>query len=714
MGEMCRTENCRQLQFASYCFDASIAEIFTTLCNGAALVVAPRSELIDPDALGNLLRRHGVNLLTLPPSYLPLLNADDFPELHQLIVAGESCPAQLVNAWSPGRKFYNAYGPTETTVCATLHLCSGDYSQSPPIGKPIENASVYVLDEGMNPSPLGVTGELYIGGAGVALGYLNRETLTQEKFLPSPFEAGARLYRTGDLGRWRADGQLEFIGRNDAQIKVRGFRVELGEIEASLLGIEGISQAAVLAHKSQDETVELVAYIATGGHQIPQSELREKLGARLPNYMMPRQIMQMDSLPLSPNGKVDRSAISKLQIQKNENQDLPKNDSERKILAIWCDVLGVENIGTHENFLDSGGHSLLAVRVMRRVQEDFALEAPLRWIFETPTISGLAARVDASLRSDFAGVEEDGSLPQNLPDVLVPLGRISSAPAVFVFSPAGGTVYPYYPIAHALGDAQPVWALQDPAMKGLRKPMKTVEEMAAHYIGAIKFVQPKGPYHICGWSLGAVVGFEVAQQLAANGDKVGLLALIEPGKAIALDKGTLLGWMRNRRDSVAMRFSVFVSSLEASKDALYLMFAPKKDARKKGLSALRDIGATVFWRMLLSRAHIGEVVAEDDQLLLIKQPGALQFLPIARANVKAARKYWPKPYPGHVVLFRGSTTPEEGDPVVADWVQLAHTLEVHTIAGDHFSLTRNPASTEIAKIMSAKIELINREQSKLA
>jgi amino acid adenylation domain-containing protein len=709
MGRMCHEPGCRQLQFASYCFDASIAEIFTTLCNGAALVIAPRDAMADPESLTHILQRHQVTLATIPPSLLQLLAPESLPELRQLILAGERCPAGLAELWMPGRKVYNAYGPTETTVCATVHLCDGAYPQGPPIGHPIDNVHVYVLDTHGQLAPIGVPGELCIGGPGVAMAYLGQPALTADRFVPDPFVTGERIYRSGDLVRWRADGQLEFLGRRDNQVKVRGFRVELGEIEATLQQQPGIRQAVVVARPDPSGAQRLVAYVVPHQGAPNAAELRAFLKERLPHYMVPSLFLSLDTLPVSPSGKVDRAALPAPQALEPHTSDEPRTPTEKQLARIWCEVLALPRIGLHENFLDCGGHSLLAVQLMARVQKDFHLEAPLRWIFESPTVAALAARIEAAK----SPLSEGRALAaqSTLPDVLVPL-RPGTAPAVFVFSPAGGTVYPYYPLAHALGASQPVYALQDPAMEGLRPPYETIEEMAAHYVDAIKVVQPEGPYHVAGWSLGAVVAFEVAQQLRAQGEDVGLVGLIEPGKASAADKGTVRGWLRDRRASLALRISVGLSGLEATRDSLYLMLASKKSGEGKRGGGLRNLGSEAVWRLVLKRAQIGHVVSEDERLLLIKQPTSMKFMKIARVNIRAARRYKPKPYPGQVDLFRGSTLPEANDPVISDWTALAGALPVHTIEGDHFSLVRNPASTTIAQIMTERVAALDVERVK--
>jgi amino acid adenylation domain-containing protein len=300
----------RVLQFSSLSFDASVWETFMALVNGAALVLAEADRLASPPALQRLLQEQRVTHATLPPSVLLVLPAEDLPDLRVLVAAGEACPEELVARWGRGRCFFNAYGPTETTVCATLYACAPEQSGPPPIGRPLPNFRVHVVDERLQPVPVGVPGELLIGGAGLARGYHNRPDLTAEKFIPDPFSKipNARLYRSGDLARYRPDGNVEFLGRIDHQVKLRGFRIELGEIEANLLRHPGVRQTAVVVAGIPER---LVAFLVPTEENSPETdELRAFLRASLPEYMLPNAYLSIEALPLSPSGKVDRRSLA--------------------------------------------------------------------------------------------------------------------------------------------------------------------------------------------------------------------------------------------------------------------------------------------------------------------------------------------------------------------------------------------------------------------
>jgi len=395
----------RVLQFARLSFDASVWEILMALHVGATLCLSDAQEA-GGDGLGDELARLGINVATLPPSVLGLLDGDALPALRTLIVAGEACPLEDARRMSAGRRFINAYGPTETSVCATMaEYVEGDAVL--PIGGPIPNVQVYVLDERHAPVPIGVVGELYVGGEGLARGYLNRPSLTAQRFIANPFGApGSRLYRTGDLVRYLASGQLVFVGRIDHQVKIRGFRIELGEIEAALLSHPDVAQAVVLYRPDVGGLPRLLAYVvAAEGTSPSSSELRELLSSRLPEYMLPAAIVMLAQLPLTANGKLDRNALPEPDAgaQHPAGHVEPRTETEGALAQVWSQVLRLPRIGIHDDFFELGGHSLLATQVISRVREIFALDLPLRWLFEARTVATFASRIDAAQR-DQAGI----------------------------------------------------------------------------------------------------------------------------------------------------------------------------------------------------------------------------------------------------------------------------------------------------------------------
>jgi amino acid adenylation domain-containing protein len=388
----------RVLQFASFSFDACASEIFTSICQGASLhLVAQEDVLSDPTSLFAQTGKE-ITHATLTPAVLATFPKDsELGGLSTLVVAGDVLPDSLAERWKPGRRLINAYGPTEATVCATLHICDGRESRTVPIGRPIANMRIYILNGRREPVPVGVVGELYIGGAGVARGYLNQPELTAERFLTDPFisEPGARMYKTGDLGRWLPDGNIEFLGRNDFQVKLRGFRIELGEIEARLAEHPGIRAAVVLAREDQPGDKRLVAYyvpVAADQDELSVDALRAHLSQALPEYMVPAAYVRLEALPLTPTGKLDRNALQAPEADHHSlhGYEEPRGETEILLARIWIELLAVDRVGRHDNFFDLGGHSLLAIQLISRIQQALDLEMEISDIFAHPSLEELA------------------------------------------------------------------------------------------------------------------------------------------------------------------------------------------------------------------------------------------------------------------------------------------------------------------------------------
>ena len=363
----------RVLQFASASFDASVWEVVMALGHGASLHLAARSDLMPGRPLLETLSRHGITHVTLPPSALAVCDDAEVAFAAGTVIvaaARRSAPAGRRSRWSSRVALYNAYGPTETTVCATVHRCAPG-SEVVPIGRPMPNTRMYILDAQREPVPIGVCGELYIGGVGVARGYLNRPELTSERFLRDPFSGDptARMYKTGDVARWLADGTVECLGRNDFQVKIRGFRIELGEIEARLSTLEGVSEVVVLAREDEPGERRLVAYFT--GATAPAAEVvRTHAREGLAEYMVPAAYVHLDALPRTPNGKVDRQALPAPDggAHVSRGYEAPQGEVEQTLAAIWAGVLKLDRVGRHDDFFELGGHSLLAVQLVSRLR----------------------------------------------------------------------------------------------------------------------------------------------------------------------------------------------------------------------------------------------------------------------------------------------------------------------------------------------------------
>ncbi|HEV2733195.1 MAG TPA: amino acid adenylation domain-containing protein, partial [Longimicrobiaceae bacterium] len=408
-------------------FDIHVLELLWTLARGFRVVVHPDVERAGADgALARSIRRHGVTHLQCTPSLAAIVVAESGAEalsgLERMFLGGEALPAGLaaqIHAVLPDG-LVNMYGPTETTVWSATHALTG-VEGVVPIGRPIANTRVYVLDDGFRPRPVGVPGELYVAGDGVTRGYLDRPGLTAETFLPDPFagEAGSRMYRTGDRARWRRDGTLEYLGRLDEQVKLRGFRIEPGEVEEALAAHPQVRESAVVAREDATGDRRLVAYVvAEQGAAAEAAELRAHLARGLPEYMVPSAFVALESLPLTPNGKLDRRALPAPDFAVAEGRYVaPRTPTEEVLAETWAETLRLERVGVTESFFELGGHSLLATRVISRVRQVFGVEVPLRALFEAPTVAELAGRVEEIRRAGASALppvvpaERTGPLP---------------------------------------------------------------------------------------------------------------------------------------------------------------------------------------------------------------------------------------------------------------------------------------------------------------
>ncbi|RLD12813.1 non-ribosomal peptide synthetase, partial [candidate division KSB1 bacterium] len=402
----------RVLQFFSLNFDGAVEEIFPTLMSGATLVLRPNDVVMSVDELLDLAAKERLTVLDVPTAYWHELafELDHYkkilPESVRLVITGgEAASPERYATWKKNVgdrvQWLNTYGPTEGTVIATIYdpAANPDHDMlTMPIGAPLANDKIYIVDQNLNLTPIGVPGELCIGGLGVARGYLNRPDLTAEKFIPDPFsqQPGARLYRTGDLVRWLPNGNIQFLGRIDQQVKVRGFRIEPGEIEAVLREIPGVKDVIVLAREDIPGDKRLVAYLVCDEPKPRVQALREKLSAQLPDYMVPSAFVFLEAMPLTPNGKIDRRALPKPELDRSMAQAeyvAPRDETEEKLCAIVGDLLHLDKVGIHDNFFELGGHSLLATQFMSRLRTDFQVELPLITLFEKPTVAQLAEEI---------------------------------------------------------------------------------------------------------------------------------------------------------------------------------------------------------------------------------------------------------------------------------------------------------------------------------
>jgi thioesterase domain-containing protein/aryl carrier-like protein len=512
-------------------------ELCVSLLAGGTLVIAPDGARAGRP-LVELLHRQRVMLAVLPPVVVASLPDDAIlPERFVLAVAGEACPREVAARWSRSHRMVNAYGPTEATVCVTVSAPL-DGGGVPPIGVPVAGHRVYVLDAQLAPVLRGVTGELYVGGNGLALGYLNRPGLTAARFVADPFGApGGRLYRTGDLVRWRPTGQLEYVGRTDGQVKVRGHRIEPAEIESALLEDVRIRQAAVVVHGERADDRRLVAYVVlAGGAVLEPAALRGTLAGRLPAFMVPDVVVTVDALPLTVNGKLDRAALPAPPAPGDTGR-APANAAERVVCDVFADVLGLTHVGIAADFFELGGNSIRAVQLVDRLRK-CGIEIDVTTVFTRRTAAALAAEgaraaqgetsppdtVDTRLRTQFTASASAAGDPFAEVLALRPTG---THPPLFCVHGGAGLSLPYLGLAAQLDIQRPVIGLQAPHLAVRTAFPDGIGTLAAAYVRQVRALQPSGPYHLLGWSFGGLVAHEMAVVLQESGERVAYLANLD-------------------------------------------------------------------------------------------------------------------------------------------------------------------------------------------
>ncbi|WP_408646547.1 amino acid adenylation domain-containing protein [Tumebacillus avium] len=516
------TPSDRVMQKTPFSFDVSVWEFFWPLMTGAALVVAEPGRHGDSRYLLDLINGQGITTMHFVPSMLQLFLEEQelstISTLRQVMCSGEALPYDLQEKFFQklSCRLHNLYGPTEASVDVTYWECEPDnVLKLVPIGRPVANTAMHVLDEHLLPVPVGVAGELFIGGEQLALGYHNRPELTAERFIQTPY---GRLYKTGDLARWLPNGALEYLGRLDFQVKIRGFRIELGEIESALLAHSEVRETVVTALE-QNGDKRLVGYVVPAGAiKLSASDLRAHLQTTLADYMVPSAFVVLDQLPLSPNGKVDRIALPAPEGAQSDRETpylAPRTAAEQTLAGFFSTLLGVEQAGVHDDFFHLGGHSLLALRLMALIEKEFARTLPLSVLFEHRTVEKLALLLG------------DQEAMQSATSVLVPLQTEGSSAPLFLVHAVGGGAMSYVELADQLKGEMPVYALQAPGLETGETPLRSIPELAARYAAEIRRVQPQGPYRLGGWSFGGAVAYELAAQLKHAGQDVEFLLMLD-------------------------------------------------------------------------------------------------------------------------------------------------------------------------------------------
>jgi amino acid adenylation domain-containing protein len=686
------------LSVTTLSFDIAALEIFLPLMVGARLVLVSREVASDGVRLSEQLARSGATIMQATPATWRLLLEAGWRGSRRLkiLCGGEALDRELANQLlKKCAVVWNLYGPTETTIWSATYKVESESASELgsevrtgpiPIGRPIANTQLYLLDRHLQPVPVGVTGELHIGGDGLARGYLNRPELTAERFISNPFSdnrdarLSARLYKTGDLARYRPDGSIDFFGRNDYQVKIRGFRIELGEIEAVLGRHPSVQKAVVVAREDVPGEKRLVAYIVAQPEQKASTDaLRTFLKEKLPAHMVPAFFVVLEQMPLTPNGKIDRKALPAPEHAAVATGFLaPRDPVEQMLAQIWCKVLKLKRIGVGDNFFELGGHSLLAVRILAEVERLLKRTLPLATFLQTPTIAELA---DVLRKKDWKPSWSS----------LVPLHAGGSKPPLFLMHSHGGNVLEYYPLAESMEADQPVYALQARGLDGHIVKDQSFEDMVEAHLTELRSLQPEGPYFLGGYCLGGLLALEAARQLRTLGEEVGLVVLIQtinPTYARFSPDLTLLhrAWYRATK-----RIDLELAYLHHRGGSHIL-----ERCRRTWDIALAKTAITFDnWRDEGNGRRRATSMAHTLELLAIE-------------HERARRRYELRPYNGSVLLFRAS---RQISGLMADsdlgWKDvLTGELAVREVPGHQETMLLEPNVSYLAKELTAQLHAV--------
>jgi amino acid adenylation domain-containing protein len=696
------------LAVTSVCFDISVLELLWTLTRGFTVVLHAEDQL---DNLAPAMMKHRVTHLQMTPSLARMLMLDPsvgkaLGSLRQILLGGEAVPASLVREIRQVTQsaMYNMYGPTETTIWSTCGVIENLDASTIPIGTPILNTQVYILDEGLNSVPEDQIGEVFIGGDGVARGYLNRPDLTEGRFLLIPHLSSDRVYRTGDLGRFLPNGNLVYLGRTDFQVKLRGHRIELGEIEALLEKCEGVRQAVVVLREDREDDKRLVAYlVASGLSAPPQQDIRRTLESSLPDFMVPSHVVFLPELPLTSNGKTDRRALlnlppplisspehadSGIDLRPAEQSatlsggakyqiDSQLNPVETQIGCWFEDLLGAPHVSKEDDFFALGGHSLTGIRLFAKIRNTYGVQMQLASLLQRRTVAAIAAAVKEA--------QANASPSKERP--LVPIQPNGSKTPIFLVHAVGGDVLFYEPLARALNGDQPVFALRSPLSYQREMRESTLSEQAAFLLREIRSLHPSGPYFIAGHSYGGVLAFEMARQLQELACTPELLVLIDadlPGS--------------KRHVPLRSQLSTFVQTVQ-SEGMTYL-------ARKSELK-IRYLTEMFIHRLQLIAAAATEAIGRQ-------LPLTLRYARIEEIHYRALAGYKAQPYTGKIWLiravqrgFKGILSLSEVDDPTLGWSEFARGgLKIEDVVAEHYNVLLPPHAAEVANKISAMISHI--------
>ncbi|MCY7483275.1 amino acid adenylation domain-containing protein [Paenibacillus alvei] len=665
--------------FHSYAFDFSVWEIWGALLHGGRLVIVPHAVSRSPEEFLGLLVQEGVTVLNQTPSaFYQLMQADrEHPNLGQalslryIVFGGEALELGRLRDWyerhaDDAPRLINMYGITETTVHVSfneLNRNSDVPGASSLIGGSIPDLRVYVLDDALQPVPYGVTGEMYVSGAGLARGYWGRPGLTAERFVADPFgPPGSRMYRTGDLAKRVIGGGLDYLGRADHQVKIRGFRIELGEIQAVLAKHPSVAQAAVIVREDNPGDKRLAAYVVPAANAPWDAvELRRHAASMLPDYMVPSAIIGLDALPLTPNGKLDRKALPAPDIVLDADGRNPRTPHEEVLCDLFAEVLGLRRVGIDDSFFELGGHSLLAVRLISRIREALGRELSIAVLFEAPTVSGLAERMELDRDSGNSALQ-----------VLLPLRTHGEEIPLFCVHPAGGLSWCYAGLMKHLGVNYPIYGLQARGIAQAEKLPQTLDEMTADYIRHIRLIQPQGPYRLLGWSLGGNVAHAMAVQLQEEGEEIAFLAML---------------------DAYPSHY-------------LPIRGEPDEEEALTALLALGGYDRDSIGDEPLTIASAIRILRSDSSALATLDEATIMNLKVTYENsVRLLGAYVPRRYEGDLLFFRSTIIPDWFDPIEPEmWIPyVGGRIERHDIACRHKDLCQPGPLAEIGASILEKL-----------